>query len=72
MNTVLLFFIGEEYQISVKNWIFDDPFHKKGLVLVIWVLGMIKSSRSVIFFWWNEAVEVIEAVDAAEVIESEF
>ena len=39
----------KEYQISVKNWIFDDPFHKKGLVLVIWVLGMIKSSGSVIF-----------------------
>ncbi len=34
-----------EYQISVKNWIFDDPFHKKGLlVLVIWVLGMIQLS----------------------------
>ena len=31
----------EGYQISVKNWIFDDPFHKKGLVLIIWVLGMI-------------------------------
>ena len=41
--------LQEEYQISVKNWIFDDPFHKKGLVLVIWVLGMIKSSGSVIF-----------------------
>jgi hypothetical protein len=25
----------KEYLISVKNWIFDDPFHKKGLVLVI-------------------------------------
>ena len=31
--------LQEEYQISVKNWIFDDLFHKKGLVLVIWVLG---------------------------------
>ena len=39
----------KEYQISVKNWIFDDPFHKKGLVLVIWVLGMIKPSGSVDF-----------------------
>jgi hypothetical protein len=29
-------------KISVKNWIFDDPFLKKGLVLVIWVLGVIK------------------------------
>ena len=35
--------LQEEYQISVKNWIFDDLFHKKG-VLVIWVLGMIKLS----------------------------
>ena len=24
-----------------KKWIFDDPFHKEGLVLVIWALGMI-------------------------------
>ena len=43
----------EEHQISVKKLIFDGPFYKKGLVLVIWVLGMIKSSGSV-FFWWNE------------------
>jgi hypothetical protein len=40
--------LQEEYQISVKNWIFEDPFHKKGLVLFIWLLGMIKSSGSVI------------------------
>ena len=39
----------KECQILVKNWIFDDPFHKKGLVLVIWVLGMIKPSGSVDF-----------------------
>ena len=37
------------YQISVKNWIFDDPLNKKGLFLVIWVLGMIKPSGSVDF-----------------------
>ena len=37
------------YQISVKNWIFDDPFHKKGLVLIIWVLGMIEPSGLVNF-----------------------
>jgi hypothetical protein len=29
------------YQISMKNWIFDDPFHKKGPVLVDLVPGMI-------------------------------
>ena len=37
----------ERYWISVKNWNFDDPFHKKGLVLVIWVPGMIQPSGSV-------------------------
>ena len=31
-----------------ENWIFYDPFHKKRLVLVIWVLGMIKPLGSVI------------------------
>ena len=34
----------KEYQIPVKYWIFDDLFHKMGLVLIIWVLGMIKLS----------------------------
>ena len=37
------------YQISVKNLIFDDPFHKQGLVLIILVLGMIQLSASVNF-----------------------
>ena len=36
-------------QILVKNWIFDDPFHKKGEVLVILVPGMIHPSESVNF-----------------------
>ena len=36
--------------ISVKNWIFDDPFHKKGPVLVIFC-GMVhqKSKLSLIY-----------------------
>ena len=46
----------KEYHISVKNWTFEDPFNKKGLFLVILVLGMIKQSGSVDFlmkwgFW---------------------
>ena len=40
---------AEKLPILVKNWVFDDPFHKKGLVLIIWVLGMIQSSASVFF-----------------------
>ena len=34
----------KEYQISVKNWIFYEPFNKKGPVLVILVPGMIQPS----------------------------
>ena len=37
------------YQISVKIWIFDDPFHKKEPLLVILVPGMIQPSGSAIF-----------------------
>ena len=37
------------YQILVKIWIFDDPFHKKRIVLVICVLGMIQQSSWVNF-----------------------
>ena len=55
----------KECQISVKNWIFDDLFHKKGLELVIWVLGMIKPSESVIFLM-KCTVEVIEDIEATE------
>ena len=64
--------LQEEYQISVKNWIFDDLFHKKGLVLVIWVLGpgaRDDQSIKICIFWWNEAVEVIEAIEAVEATE---
>ena len=37
------------YQMLVKNWIFDDPFHKKEPLLVILVPGMIQPSGSAIF-----------------------
>jgi hypothetical protein len=33
----------------VKNWNFDDPFHKKGPLMVIFVPGMIQPSGSVFF-----------------------
>ena len=55
----------KEYQILVKNWISDDPFHKKGQILIILVPGMIQPSGPGIF-WWNEAVEVIEASEVAD------
>ena len=34
------------YQILVKNWIFDDPFHKKLPVMVLLVPVMIRPSVS--------------------------
>ena len=37
------------YQILVKNWIFDGPFHKKEPLFVILVPGMIQPSGLVIF-----------------------
>jgi hypothetical protein len=33
----------------VSNWIFDDPFHKEGSLLVILVTEMIQPSASVNF-----------------------
>ena len=50
--------------MSVKNWIFDDSFHKKGPVLVILVPEMVKSSGPGSSL--SELVEVAEAVDVAE------
>ena len=35
--------------ISVKNWLFDDPFPQKGAVLVILVPGMTQPLESVMF-----------------------
>ena len=49
--------------MSVKNWIFDDPFHIKGPVLVILVPGMIRPSGS-------GSVEASEVAEAAEVNEA--
>ena len=46
------------YRISVKIWIFDNSFNKKGIVLVILVQGMIQlSGPPFLFFvgfaWWS-------------------
>ena len=41
--------LTEKVLKSVKNWIFDDPFHKNGPVLVILVPGIIEPSGSVHF-----------------------
>jgi hypothetical protein len=49
----------------VKNWIFDDLFHKKGPVLVILVPGVIKPS----VLWENRTVEVDEASEISEAAE---
>jgi hypothetical protein len=43
--------LQRECHISVKNCIFDDPFHKKLPVLFILVPVMIRLSGSGSFFW---------------------
>jgi hypothetical protein len=52
-----------------KNWIFDDPFHKKLPVLGILVSVMSRPSGSGSFLgnWALEAVEASEVAEAAEV-----
>ena len=47
------------------NWVFDDPFHKKGPVLVILVPGKIKPSVPVSSLR-KRTVEVDEASEVAE------
>ena len=42
--------LAEKVLKSVKNWIFDDPFHKNGPALVILVPGTIQSSGPGRFF----------------------
>ena len=59
--------------ILVKNWIFDDPLHKKLPGLVILVPVMVRPSESGSFFggnWALEAVEASEVTEAAEVNEA--
>jgi hypothetical protein len=51
------------YRISVIL-IFDDPFHKKWLLLVILVWLMIKPS-GLGFFWSNMDVEAVQASEVA-------
>ena len=63
--THLCFIRQKEYQISVENDIFDDPFHKKGPVLIILVSEMIQED----VFWWTKA-EASEAAEATKADES--
>jgi hypothetical protein len=58
------------YQISVKNWIFEDPIHNKGPVLVILVAWTITQSGSGSFVLEKRAVETVEASEFAENIEA--
>ena len=54
----------------MKICIFDDPFHKKGPILVIWLPGSIQQSGALFFSSWNEIVKVIEATEVVEAVEA--
>ena len=45
------FFWLEGFSTPAKNWIFDDLFHKKGLVLIIWLVRMINPSLICLMKW---------------------
>ena len=48
--------------------IFDDPFQKNEPVLVILVPGL--NHQDQLVFWWNEAVEPVEVIEATAVVET--
>ena len=54
----------KEYQISVKNGIFEDPCHKKGLIMVILGARDDQTIRSI------ETIEAVEVTDVTEVFEA--
>ena len=56
------------YMYISEKWNFDDPFHKKGSLLVILVPGMIQPLGSVKKMM-NEAIEVIAAIEVVEAVE---
>ena len=58
----------KECQILVKNWIFDDPFHKKLPVLSILVPEWSDHKNKAVF-WGNWALEAVEASKVAEAAE---
>ena len=62
----------EGCHISVKNWIFDDPFHKKLPKLVILVPDdqIIGIRKFFLGNWALEAVEASEVSQASEVNEA--
>ena len=57
--------------ISLKKywaWCFDQPWHQNDLSWSLNAEWIIKAADLVIF-WWNEAVEVIEATEVGEAVE---
>ena len=52
----------------MKIWIFDDPFNKKGPILVIWLPGCIQPFTIVKVIEATEVVEAVEAIEAGQVL----
>ena len=58
----------KRYHILVKNWIFDDPFHKKDQYCLFWCQWWSDHQDQEVF-WWNWALEAVEASEVAEAAE---
>jgi len=55
--------------ILVKNWIFEDPFHKKNTSIGYFGASDDQTIRIRKFFWRNGALEAVEASEVAEAAE---
>ena len=57
--------LTEKVLISLKYWISNDTFYKKEPLLgSFWWQGWFNHQK--FFFWWNEAVNVIKALEVVE------
>ena len=59
----------EKYQISVKNWNFDDQFTKRDCYCSFGWQGW-SNHQVQQMFWWIDTVEAVEVIEATEVIEA--
>ena len=55
------------YQLSVENWIFDDPFYKKGPVLVVLLPGKF---FLVILGFWGQFITAVSIWDTLQIVKT--
>ena len=61
--------LTEKVLKSVKNWIFDNPFHKKITIIDYFLYQWWSDHQNKKDFWGNWALEAVEASEVAEAAE---